>query len=107
MNRKPFEEITRKALPFSRRWIAGGALGAALAGTSGLLATKEAGAGKKGKKKMSQMQGWRSLPEGSLSLPEERARARGVSTGRRPAVVHACRGEPQGLLPRKPDLRRL
>ena len=51
MNRKPFEEITRKALPFSRRWIAGGALGAALAGTTGPLATKEAGAGKKGNKK--------------------------------------------------------
>ena len=51
MNRKPFDEIARQALPFSRRWIAGGALGAALAGTTGLLATKEVGAGKKGNKK--------------------------------------------------------
>ena len=49
MNRKSFEEIVHTALPFSRRWIAG-ALGAALAGTSGLFATKEAVAGKKGKK---------------------------------------------------------
>ena len=24
MNRKPFDEIARQALPFSRRWIAGG-----------------------------------------------------------------------------------
>ena len=39
MNRKPFEEITRTTVSFSRRWIAGGAFGAALAGTSGLLET--------------------------------------------------------------------
>src|SRR5688572_23399774 len=50
MNHKPFDEIVRKALPFSRRWIAGGALGAALAGTLSLLAQDEADAGKKGKK---------------------------------------------------------
>jgi len=50
MNHKPFDEIVRKALPFSRRWIAGGAFGAALAGTLSLLAQDEADAGKKGKK---------------------------------------------------------
>lgn len=50
MNRNPFEAIARNALPFSRRWIAGGTLGAALAGMTGLLAMEEAGAGKKGKK---------------------------------------------------------
>jgi hypothetical protein len=50
MSRNPFEAIARKALPFSRRWIAGGALGAALAGMTGLLAMEEAGAGKRGKK---------------------------------------------------------
>jgi hypothetical protein len=50
MNRKPFEEIMHRALPFSRRWIAGGVLGSALAGMSGLLETEEAGAGKKGRK---------------------------------------------------------
>ena len=49
MNRKPFEAIARQALPFSRRWIAGGALGAALTGAS-LLRCQEAGAGKRGKK---------------------------------------------------------
>ena len=51
MNRKPFEEITRTTVSFSRRWIAGGAFGAALAGTSGLLETGEAGARKKSNKK--------------------------------------------------------
>lgn len=50
MNHKPFDEIARNALSFSRRWIAGGALGAALAGTSGLRETEEADARKKGKK---------------------------------------------------------
>lgn len=50
MNHKQFDEIARRALPFSRRWIAGGALGAALTGASALLAQDEAGAGKKGKK---------------------------------------------------------
>jgi hypothetical protein len=57
MNRKPFEELARQALPFSRRWIAGGTLGAALAGTSGLLTTEEAGAGKRGKKKKKKCRG--------------------------------------------------
>ena len=57
MNRKPFEEIARQALPFSRRWIAGGALGAALTGTSSLLATGEAVAGKRGKKKKKKCRG--------------------------------------------------
>jgi hypothetical protein len=49
MNRTSFEAIARQALPCSRRWIAGGALGAALTGAS-LLATEEAGAGKRGKR---------------------------------------------------------
>ena len=55
MNHKVFEEIARKALPFSRRWIAvgtlGAALGAALAGASGLLEQDAAFARKKGKKR--------------------------------------------------------
>lgn len=51
MNRKAFDDIARKALPFSRRWIAGGALGAALAAATGLFETDEAGARKKGKGK--------------------------------------------------------
>jgi hypothetical protein len=49
MNRTSFEAIARQALPCSRRWIAGGALGAALTGAS-LLATEEASAGKRGQR---------------------------------------------------------
>src|SRR5215212_11262000 len=57
MNFKPFKKIARTPLSFSRRWIAGGALGAALAGTSGLLATEVTGARKKGKKRKKKCRG--------------------------------------------------
>ena len=48
MNRNVFAEIAWNALPFSRRWIALSALGAAV---TGLLETDEVGARKKGKGK--------------------------------------------------------
>jgi hypothetical protein len=57
MERKLFDGIARAALPISRRWIVGGAWGAALAGTSGLLGTDEADARKKGKKNKKKCRG--------------------------------------------------
>src|SRR5688572_5535989 len=99
MNRKPFDEIVRKTLPFSRRWIAGGTLGAALAGTLGLLAQDEADAGKKGKK-------------GKEKKDEEEERNGGTECereephGRTAPLPPACPGRPHAQRPTSGTRRR-